>query len=443
MCVPVFAEKAAQTDKTDTWASWLGNNRDSIWTHHEVNLNLNDEPLKLAWKKELGSGYGGPAIDKEFVVVMDWVVDKDATAPGNVFDRGEIKGKESIRCFKVQNGEKVWDVSYPETYTISYPAGPRTTPVITSKYVVSLGAEGKLKVIHKKDGSIAWAKDFKKDYQSKTPLWGHSSHPLVYNEDSLICLVGGSEKRGVICFDINSGEEKWQALNFDEMGYCPPTLINRHEKTELLIWSGDGIYALNPDSGQVLWDIAWKIRYALSIPTPRQHGNLLFLTSFYNGATMIDLNQDIPGIIWQTRKASEKDTQHLNSIMCSPFLQNGYIYGVCSYGQLRCLEAESGKRIWSTQKATTGDEDKLERWANAFIVKNGASNRYLLFNELGDLIDCDLTPDGYMEHGRMNLIEPNGKDLRRRPIVWSHPAVTTKVICVRNDDSIVCFKFPK
>ena len=45
------------------------------------------------------------------------------------------------------------------------------------------------------------------------------------------------------------------------------------------------------------------------------------------------------------------------------------------------------------------------------------------------------------ELGRMHLIEPNGKDLRRRPIVWSHPALTQDAICVRNDDSIACYKF--
>jgi outer membrane protein assembly factor BamB len=54
--------------------------------------------------------------------------------------------------------------------------------------------------------------------------------------------------------------------------------------------------------------------------------------------------------------------------MTTPFLEDGYIYGVCSYGQLRCLKAESGQRVWETFKATTSGEPV--RWANAFIVKN-------------------------------------------------------------------------
>ena len=156
---------------------------------------------------------------------------------------------------------------------------------------------------------------------------------------------------------------------------------------------------------------------------------------------MLDLKQDPPTILWQTRKSSEKDTTHLNSIMSTPFLHQGHIYGVCSYGQFRCLEIASGKRLWETMDVTTGNPDKQERWANVFLIKNGPANRFLLFNESGYLIDCELTPEGYNELGRMQLIKPNGKDLRIRPIVWSHPALTQDVICVRNDDSIACYRF--
>ncbi len=38
--------------------------------------------------------------------------------------------------------------------------------------------------------------------------------------------------------------------------------------------------------------------------------------------------------------------------MPTPIVTPDYIYGVCSYGQFRCLDAKTGKRIWETFAAT-------------------------------------------------------------------------------------------
>lgn len=441
-CLIVYCHSVIpiEAGENQSWKAWLGDRADSVWSQEERSLNLNTKPLKLAWKSELGSGYSGPSIDGDMVVVMDWNPKTGEKAPENVFNRGALEGSEGIVCFDLKTGKRRWQHRYPETYTISYPAGPRTTPILAESRVIALGAEGRLSVLDRANGKVVWEKDFKSTYESKTPLWGFAGHPLLH-ENTIICLVGGKNDAGVVAFDLATGNEKWRALNFKDMGYAPPTLVQRNGKTELIVWSGDGIFSVDPKDGSSYWNIPWPLRFALSIPTPRQSGDLLYFTSFYNGSTLLDLKQDPPAVLWQTKKPSEKDTTHLNSIMSTPYLHQGHVYGVCSYGQLRCLEIASGKRLWETMEATTGESEKLERWANVFFVKNGPANRYLLFNESGDLIDCELTPDGYHELGRMHLIEPNGKDLRRRPIVWSHPALTADVLCVRNDNSIACYRF--
>jgi outer membrane protein assembly factor BamB len=142
--------------------------------------------------------------------------------------------------------------------------------------------------------------------------------------------------------------------------------------------------------------------------------------------------------IWKTQKASEKDTTHLNAVLCTPFLENGYIYGVCSYGQLRCLKAETGERVWETFQATTKGEPV--RWANAFIVKNG--DRFFLANEKGDLIIAKLSPKKYEEISRTHLLEPTGS-AAGRDVVWSHPAFANKRIYARNDKEIICADLAK
>jgi hypothetical protein len=106
---------------------------------------------------------------------------------------------------------------------------------------------------------------------------------------------------------------------------------------------------------------------------------------------------------------------------------------VCSYGQLRCLKAENGERVWETFKATTGDKEV--RWANAFLIKNG--DRFFLPNEKGDLIIAKLSPKGYEEISRTHLLDPTNRDPGRL-VVWSHPAFANRCIYARNDKEIVC-----
>jgi outer membrane protein assembly factor BamB len=165
-------------------------------------------------------------------------------------------------------------------------------------------------------------------------------------------------------------------------------------------------------------------------------GDSLFFTTFYNGSLMLRLDSTSPAatVAWRTKKANERDTTHLNAILCTPFLEDGYIYGVCSYGQLRCLKAETGERVWETFEATTSGEPV--RWANTFIVKQ--RDRFFLFNEKGDLIIAKLTPRGYQELSRAHLVEPTNKDCGR-PVVWSHPAFANRHVYVRNDQEIACF----
>ena len=436
----VFLWAAPRLSADGDWSSWLGSRMDSVWSSEERDLDLNGRPWVLRWSAAIGSGYAGPALSGAHVVVMDWQPDREENIPKDVFERGKIPGKESIHCLDVVTGKVRWSHAYREEYTISYPAGPRATPLMVGDTVIAVGAEGRLSALDLSDGNLRWEKDFTEDFGAVTSTWGHAAHPL-HHEGRVICLVGGQDGAGVVAMDIQSGKEIWRSLELKQMGYCPPSVIQFQGRDQILVWSGDGVTGLAPSSGQVEWTFPWELRFALAVPTPRQKGNDLFLTSFYNGALMLDLGQSPPRPRWRTQKVSERDTTHLNSIMGSPFLHQGHIYGICSYGELRCLESASGRRIWQTLEATTGEGKPQERWANVFVIKNGSADRYLLFNESGELIDCRMNPEGYRELGRMHLIEPNGKDLRRRPIVWSHPAFGDSIICVRNDDSIRCFEW--
>ena len=121
--------------------------------------------------------------------------------------------------------------------------------------------------------------------------------------------------------------------------------------------------------------------------------------------------------------------------MSTPYIKDGYIYGADSYGEFRCLDMKTGKRIWETYKPTTG---KSTRWGNVFIVPQG--DRFMLFNEQGDLIMAKLSPKGYEEISRANILKPT-KPMPSQParlVIWSHPAFANRCVFARSDKEIMC-----
>ena len=122
-------------------------------------------------------------------------------------------------------------------------------------------------------------------------------------------------------------------------------------------------------------------------------------------------------------------TDGLHSIIPTPVFDGRNIYGVCSYGQLRCLDASNGKRIWETLAATGKG-----RWWNAFLIPH--EDKFFIHNEQGDLIIARLTPAGYEELSRAKLVEPT-REVLRRMTIWSHPAFAMKSVFARNDKEIV------
>jgi outer membrane protein assembly factor BamB len=106
-----------------------------------------------------------------------------------------------------------------------------------------------------------------------------------------------------------------------------------------------------------------------------------------------------------------------------------HIFGICSYGQLRCLKTDTGDRVWESTAATGSG-----RWWNAFLIPH--QDRYFIHNEQGDLIIATLDGNGYQEQSRSKLVEPTRR-VQRRMTIWSHPAFAMKSVFARNDKELV------
>ncbi|QDU64138.1 outer membrane biogenesis protein BamB [Planctomycetes bacterium Pan216] len=421
------------TASADDWPQWRGPERDGVWRETGIVKKL---PAKLEpmWSTPIGLGYAGPAVVGDKVYVTDRQLAKDAANPENPFDKTPVPGNERVLCLDGKTGEFLWKHEYPCRYRISYPSGPRATPTIDGGKVYSLGAMGNFFCLDAESGKVLWSKDLLEDFGAEINAWGYAAAPLI-DGDNVILLVGGSDKRGVMAFNKETGEEVWGALEAVDPGYAAPMIFEAGGKRQLIVWDPYGLYALDPKTGDLFWEHKYNqpLRYGMSIATPIQNDakDLLFVSAFYDGPLMMKLaaNKPTAQMLWEGQSDSEINTDGLHAVMCTPVFKDNYLYGVGSYGALRCLESESGKRIWESYKPTGKG-----RWWNAFIVPH--EDRYFLSNEQGDLIIAKFSPKGYEEISRAFLIEPTNR-ARRRKVVWSHPAYANKSVYSRNDEKIL------
>jgi outer membrane protein assembly factor BamB len=412
--------------RADDWPCWRGPTRDGVWHETGIVERFDGPELKPLWRARISSGYSGPTVADGRAYVTDRVA--------------RPQQQERVHCFDARSGEPLWTHDYPCTYQgISYEAGPRAAVAIADGRAYSLGTMGHLFCLDDESGSVLWQHDLAAEYDIRFDelVWGVSASPVV--EDGLVIVqVGGRQPQScLVAFDAASGEERWRALD-DRASYSAPIVIQQAGRKVLACWTGDSVAGLDPASGEVLWRVPFApARMVLAIASPVLDRDRLFATGFYDGSMMIGLDAEGPrrpaaSMLWHRRGRSEQDTDALHSIISTPYMADGHVYGVDSYGEFRCLEAATGDRVWESDKPVP-----IARWSTVHMVRNG--ERIFMFTERGDLVICRLSPQGYEEIDRAKLIEPTTVQLPQRGgVCWSHPAYANRCVFARNDEELVC-----
>lgn len=415
----------------DDWPQWMGPARDGVWRETGIIDAFPAGGATIRWRVPAGGGYSSPSVAGGKVFVLDRKLKEGSARPSNPFSRLSTPGVERVVCLDESSGKTLWVQEYPCDYTMSYNAGPRAAPLVDGDRVYTFGGEGDLQCRQTGDGKLLWQKHLGGEH---TPMWGFAASPLI--EGDVLIAIGADPEGTVLAFDKITGAPLWRAVPAKEPGYSSPMVIDAGGTRQLIVWNPQSLNSLDPITGKTHWSQPFTSQAGMSIATPRRSGDMLMITAFYNGSMVLHLDADRPDaqILWKIGGKNERKTESLHAVMCTPVIDSDYIYGVCSYGQLRCLEAKTGRRVWETFAATSGDAGPV-RWANAFITPNGS--RDFLFNEKGDLIIARLTPQGYHEISRAHLLDPTNTD-PGRPVVWCQPAYADKCIFIRNDKELVC-----
>ena len=302
---------------------------------------------------------------------------------------------------------------------------------------------GDLRCLDAATGGRHWTVNLMKQFKlDDPPLWGWAAHPLL-DGDLLYCLVGG-EGSAVAAFRKDDGKEVWRALTTEDICYSPPMIYEAGGKRQLIVWLSDSINSLDPGTGTVYWTMPYPVtgkpqRPAANIATVRRMGDLLFFTGPYHGSLMLKLAADKPAasVYWKRQSKDPFNPVNLSALIPTPVLKDKYVYGVSFMGELCCLDAENGNQLWENYALVGGQKADC---GTAFLVPQG--DRFVIFNDSGDLILAELSPKGYKEIDRARIVQPV-EEARGRQVVWSHPAFAERCVFARNEKEIVCVSLAK
>ncbi len=411
--------------RADDWPQWMGKNRDNVWNEQGIISKFPAGGPKVVWRAPVSVGYAGPAVAAGRVYVLDFVSESDVKVDN--FARKEFIGQERILCLDENSGKVLWKQEYPMTYSVSYPSGPRCTPLVEDDRVYFLGAEGDLRCLKVADGSSVWTVSLKDQYKTKSALWGYSAHPLI-DGNRLFTLAGGNGSH-VVALDKMTGKELWRSTTSPEQGYSPPTLITAGGKRQLVLARPDAVSAVDPETGSEYWSVPYEATSGSIIMSPIQMGNYLYVAGYSRKSLLLELDATKPAVreVWRDR-----GREAISPVNVQPIAVGDLIFGCDESGDLCCLEIPSGKRLWATPQPVS---ERRVGSGTAFIVKQ--ADRFWMFTENGDLVLSRMNREKFEEIDRAKLLEPTNNAFGR-PVVWSMPAFANRRIYVRNDAEIIC-----
>lgn len=422
-----FSFSAAAQDSSD-WPEFRGEGREGKWMAEGVRDSFEglSDPLPRVWSTPVGAGYSGPTVAGASVFLLD-------RGAG-----GSSEEVERVVCVDRENGSPKWIHAYPAVYQdVGYAFGPRSSVTVHDGKAYTLGMMGHLHCLDAATGAVIWKKNLAEKYQVDMPIWGLTCSPLVEGGSVIVQVSAPADGATLVAFDPETGDEKWKAFN-DKGSYVSPVVIDQAGKRVVVAWTGRRIAGLDAGTGSVHWEIPTPPnKMPINVPGPafNEDKTLMFLSVFYDGSRLIQLDQSSLGAkqLWHRQGINERKTDALHCMISPPIFQDGMIYGIDSYGQMRCLDPETGDRVWENLEAIPQG-----RWGTGFMTQHGETTWML--TERGELVIAELSPAGYKEIDRASLITPTTplKQRQEGTVLWSQPAFAGTQIFARNDEELIC-----
>lgn len=299
---------------------------------------------------------------------------------------GRDEKNDLVFCINPDTGELIWKGSYEAEAGTSHGPGSRATPFIDNDKVYTFGRSGDLVCWSLEDGKLLWRKNVK-DLGGIEPDWGFSTTPFVFR-DKVYVQGGGTAL--IIAYDKISGDVVWKSMS-GKAGYSAMNIIDIDGSIRLLVYHGEGLSCIDPETGNEFWRVPWATEYGVNATTPTVDGNIVFHTSGYGmGAQALQISKDGYKVLW---KSDVMAAQHSD-----PVIIDGYIYGYSgdsgrNKGLFKCVKLATGKECWSTDQLGMGTSICVDGFiicqdlkGNLFLIRPNP-NEFVKIAEISRAID--------------------------------------------------------
>lgn len=403
------------------WPQFLGPDRSGVSPETGLSRSWPEGGPKVLWQIPMNAGFGGPAIEKGKVYIMDRVKDKE----------------DILHCLNLADGNEVWSLSYEAPGKIDF-EGPRATPTVDEKHVFIVGPLGHVYCIDKATGKEVWHKSLTADFGMVAPHWSVAQSPVLYK--NTVILAPQSPKAGLVALDKDTGNTVWTSAEIGKPAYASALLatVAGVEQVVMLASLGDEashatdsndhpvqLTGLDPADGKILWTFTdWKCKYPIPSATAMGDG-VFFLTGGYKGGCCA-LKVTKEGDKFTAAKLYAN--MNCGCKLHNPVLYKGKLYANSSdtKGGLMCLDPASGNILWQTA-------GKPDFEMGAVLVADG-----LIFavegGKKGILHLVEASPDAYKELAEAKVLEAKGGQ------VWAPMALSEGKLLLRDLNQLKCLE---
>lgn len=337
------------------WPFWRGPEQTGMTREKAPVTTWSQEGENLLWKVPLGG--------RTTPIVMN----------GRVFLIGPvgegIARQERVFCLDSETGKTLWEYQFNVFHTDIVENRVGWTSLVgdpTSGYVYAHGTGGEL-FCFDRDGKILWKRSLTEEF-GRISGYGGRLHTPVIDEDRLIIGFSNSSwgdqaapRHRLLVLDKKNGSVLWWAapgdMPADLTVYATP-VIAIVDGVRTLVWAnGEGnVYGLRARTGEQLW--VFKLSKRGLNSTPVVDGNFVYVGHSEENLDTTEMGRvvciDATGRGDITATGERWRVDGLGAGYASLAIANGRLYAVDNSANLHCLDAPTGKRLWTHNLGRVG-----------------------------------------------------------------------------------------
>lgn len=336
----------------------------------------------IAWKVSIpGKGHSSPIVWDNRVFLTTCI---------------ENQKRRQLLCLDRADGKILWqkDVAIaPLERKNDLNSYATPTPATDGKLVFTslLNVADVIVAAYDFDGNEVWRKSVGK-FRS---MHGYGVGPILY-KDLVIVNCDHDGDGYIVAIEKNTGTERWHIARPNHTrSYCVPLIAEAAGKMQLVLSGSKCVASYDPDTGRQHWIIDGPTEQFVA--TPVFTDDTFVITGGFPTLHIMGIRPDGWGNVTTTH-VRWHDT-HGASYVPSPIAFDRYVVVVSDDGLATCLEAKSGRRMWTQPLGThhrpspvcaNGLLCFLADNGDMFVMKASPKFELVAKNSIGE--DCYASP---------------------------------------------------